>query len=504
MSGVKTELEIAEELGHVRLTQHTVKSPHLVIPGVKTGLEEIAQELGHVRLTQNTVKSPHLVMSKIKTEPGEITEELALVAQHSAGSHKNSRIETHSTKQCCSGKSEKVLLHEAKALNSVVPKTHAHKEKVAKYVCRLCIKDFGDAASLGYHIQAIHPSEYLPRNIARKRSARQCHSEGVDRSLYGCHLCLKIFSDAASLGEHVCVKHSGKVTQQEIEWALNLEMPVSKARVKPRHCHLCPEVFLSKSSFKEHIQTSHSETACCEEVGPSTSKQWGNDECMPNARHYACHLCPKQFNDRNTRQQHHRSAHSATGKKHSCRQKIHPCKHCSKTFHRKIDLTQHLLLHSGGQSFQCHLCPAVLSQKEGLMRHLQRHRGEKPFGCPHCGKRFLINAEVLIHVRTHTGERPYACDFCPAKFSARDNLRKHVATHTGIKPSVCPKCPRRFARAQDLKRHYRIHTGERPFACATCPKTFTRGNLLRDHVEAVHRPRLPQSGTSAEHSTMEP
>ncbi|XP_068211011.1 zinc finger and BTB domain-containing protein 7A-like isoform X17 [Palaemon carinicauda] len=81
----------------------------------------------------------------------------------------------------------------------------------------------------------------------------------------------------------------------------------------------------------------------------------------------------------------------------------------------------------------------------------------KQYQCPYCSYSSWIKVNLTKHLLVHTGEKPYACQFCPASFSQKGNLKTHLRTHTGEKPFACPKCSYRATQKCSLQCHMIKH-----------------------------------------------
>ncbi|KAJ3410293.1 hypothetical protein HDV05_003949, partial [Chytridiales sp. JEL 0842] len=47
---------------------------------------------------------------------------------------------------------------------------------------------------------------------------------------------------------------------------------------------------------------------------------------------------------------------------------------CTRTFHRKINLQSHILVHTGTKQFECSKCSTSFVRKNDLARHMELHK----------------------------------------------------------------------------------------------------------------------------------
>ena len=139
---------------------------------------------------------------------------------------------------------------------------------------------------------------------------------------------------------------------------------------------------------------------------------------------------------------------------------LYNCNQSGQTFHQRLNLTQHQLIHTEEKIFNCDVCHKVFSQHSDLAIHQTIHTAEKSYKYNECGKTLNCGLHLTGHQITHTKENLYKCDICEKVFTQSSYLTVHQRIHTGEKPYKCNECGKVFSQNSYLAKHRRIHTGE--------------------------------------------
>ena len=104
------------------------------------------------------------------------------------------------------------------------------------------------------------------------------------------------------------------------------------------------------------------------------------------------------------------------------------CLVCNKEFKALSYLKRHAIIHSSAACV-CKICGHRCSRKVNLEEHMRIHTGEMGYVCQDCGRSFRHGGAFRTHRFLHTGERPYECDVCGNKFRQPTALKKHKKKH---------------------------------------------------------------------------
>eukprot|EP00090_Calanus_glacialis_P009775 TRINITY_DN18185_c0_g1_i1.p1 TRINITY_DN18185_c0_g1~~TRINITY_DN18185_c0_g1_i1.p1 ORF type:complete len:1354 (+),score=313.68 TRINITY_DN18185_c0_g1_i1:64-4125(+) len=350
--------------------------------------------------------------------------------------------------------------------------------------CFICFHISPNRHALRRHFQRMHPKEPLFENVSFKcgdcgllypqRQLLSTHikAEHPKAITYQCAYCPQQLKNKKSLQSHVNQHKKANIKDQDITYT----------------CNMCEKDFLTKKALKTHFTSSHSDKAkkgflckVCNKVLESA-----NDRSLhykvdhPDSNPYLCSICGLGFVTKSSLYN-HRMCHK--------NQKQHKCEHCGKEFNRRDSFNEHVLIHIGPRH-KCPHCAKEFVQKSNLKRHVRIHLGIKPYKCKFCEMTFSDKGACNSHQRTHTGEEREACPICKVVFSKKQKLKYHMRIHTGEGLETCHICNKIFTHSYALNVHLRTHSKENNFMCHQCKKIFQNGTKLYKHVLTHGKPKL--------------
>ncbi len=105
---------------------------------------------------------------------------------------------------------------------------------------------------------------------------------------------------------------------------------------------------------------------------------------------------------------------------------------CEESFHRKLHLNAHQLIHYGVAPFPCEICRKEFGTPGKLKVHMSNvHAEVKPFVCDVCDKAFAKGYYLKVHKLKHLEVMPFKCETCNKDFATASKLRNHQFVHTG-------------------------------------------------------------------------
>jgi len=202
------------------------------------------------------------------------------------------------------------------------------------YVCTICGRDFQYKNSFQIHM-ATHSEDGDQDESNANKIAHHC-----------CSFCPKRFVFYGDLLRHETTVHRKK----------------SKNKFECLKCH---RVFLHQTSLKAHLRAkchnNENHGIFMTDVITQTSTGGviihNNNNDIP----YECSICGIRMNDASNMRSHERAIHFG--------ERPHGCEICGKTFSRKFDLKQHLLVHSPERNFKCTICLKTFKSQKGWIKH---------------------------------------------------------------------------------------------------------------------------------------
>ena len=200
--------------------------------------------------------------------------------------------------------------------------------------------------------------------------------------------------------------------------------------------------------------------------------------------------CGRKFPSR-TVFRNHRTWHGRRNQCHICGKMLHVCK---QNFSDHLNICGDLGL---VDPLQCELCPKIFKTDQSFKSHARVH-AIRTLECAHCSKKFHRKPQILEHMALHTKKFPYKCHLCQAKFTRLCNLRSHVNNNHRY---MCFLCSKQFSSAELAKVHVQAsHTQAEiaasgmqggfmritKFECTVCGRCLASKQTLLNH-EKTHQ-----------------
>ncbi|CAL9691022.1 unnamed protein product [Knipowitschia caucasica] len=373
-------------------------------------------------------------------------------------------------------------------------KQHLRRHSLPVFSCNQCGKTFKKEICLTVHQGQFHPLQppEEPRPALKKK--------------FDCGACGKVFNTEHRLGIHMTV-HTGERPHECPDCHKRfrtrpkmLEHRKLHSRTRNHPCGFCDKSFYSNSQKLVHEASAHTgKTVECPECGKLfATKSKLNFHSRRHARDkpYRCSVCQQLFESCELAHAHlqsHKQEREASGEGADGSMSVQYlgpqflCTECGKSFYQKINLSNHMLMHSDERPFACSLCTLKFKTKATLSIHTMLHTNERPHGCTLCPKRFRTKGTLVKHEKFHSGEKPFSCGMCSARFRTSTSLNKHVLSHSRERPHACLSCARKYKTLCALHDHMKVAHGAGDHCCAVCAKAFmSEAGLHRHMARAGH------------------
>lgn len=162
------------------------------------------------------------------------------------------------------------------------------------------------------------------------------------------------------------------------------------------------------------------------------------------------------------------------------------CKICHKILANRLTYKHHMQRHNNCK-YICEQCGKGFPVLTEMHMHQIARHGVGPYlQCDHCPYKAPRKLDLIEHLRLHTGERPFTCEKCGLTFRRRAIWRNHLICHME-KQYQCTHCPRRFYRQSDLVAHCNnVHERIYMYVCSVCNMTYTKTETVRRHMLVKH------------------
>lgn len=280
--------------------------------------------------------------------------------------------------------------------------------------------------------------------------------------------------------------------------------------LKTKECELCGER-VRKIKWKDHVKEHVENQLPCPDCSNvfSNAVAWHTHAYKIHSRPLKCQKCPTRNPNLFRFLQHVRHAHEI--QKHVCKlcnefstnvptqlqahiRKTHLkefrffCDTCSKGFHCKTTLREHINTHTKEAPHQCDKCGETFRLQTTLRAHMaQRHPEGFSFFCEMCNKGFFTSAGLVAHARLHDDEDRLSCPFCCKQLMTSASFKAHVRRHTGECLFRCTICDRSFSVKKHLNRHMQIHSrvaeeNKNVYVCSHCNRGFASVRGIGQHL----------------------
>lgn len=334
-----------------------------------------------------------------------------------------------------------------------------------------------------------------------KHHRERCSEQTIKS--YTCTFCFKICIRKTQLKDHIKEVHINKPLQCETcgneftrQKALDVHIANFHSSLNPEICQFCNATFVTKTQLKRHEQQQHQERIKTEvsqndevnQMNIAAAKRLARER--RKVRLFPCRYCGEATGSEWKRRAHYGHIHKH-GKKPQ-----RTCNTCQLDFLTYDNFKSHIDAHDN--ILICAVCGDTTASKQDLISHIAVHKviqnDDRKFSCDICGHRSVTKGNLSTHMRNHTNHCPYICATCGRGFKFKPCLSYHQKKCAGewseaLKKFVCETCAKDFLTRAGLIDHQRIHTNERPFECKVCKRGFMTKLTLKHHYQTHEETR---------------
>ena len=285
-------------------------------------------------------------------------------------------------------------------------------EKVSRYNCNFCDRQFNYEDLLNKHQKAAHQ---VAQNAEPVINSNQSNVQ--QNSSFKCNVCQKGFAKNYKLKRHFDADH---------------------LKIKPFKCEKCNKCFGQNAALIFHDQNIHS------------ILEKDHLHVHDSEKKKLCHKCNKSFSSRKKLVRHNSMVHLNL--------RPYSCNICEKSFKLKEHLKRHSQVHEKDTSEQ--VLQLEESNSESNQEHFEELQNQKvpsnmKFKCNRCNKEFKGKKHLSQHTKyVHDKLESHECNKCVKTFVNISKLKRHDSVvHQKIKPFSCDKCKFSFALKYDFDKH---------------------------------------------------
>lgn len=374
--------------------------------------------------------------------------------------------------------------------------------KAVTFTCHLCQRLFAREVNLNSHLEL-----HKKKGAALKSENEKEKGEKLEK--WDCNLCEKEFGGYHALKRHKEQVHGGiakipcPICGKEFKNESNVQRH-SRVHVGPFTCPHCVTVFMEREDYNEHIKNDHADLmypcSVCDTVLPSKKayvRHVNNvhkdaDGLKELMKKFECSVCNKMFVKQNLLDKHmlshssesdqecpkcHKTFKALWTLEHHIKAEhnnevVFTCSECDEEFALKNKLDLHVKLYHSGH-YQCLECYDEFPQRVLLEEH-QFTNHDLGFACSKCKNKFETSAKLKQHLTEHISKN-FLCDTCGSGFEFKPQLRSHLTE-------------KHFARdrADMLKHHPEMSCINKEILCDLCGEYWTNRPLYKQHLRDVH------------------
>ncbi|KAK3594555.1 hypothetical protein CHS0354_013317 [Potamilus streckersoni] len=316
------------------------------------------------------------------------------------------------------------------------------------------------------------------QNVNTSESDQNIKRENINKTPHICRFCGKLFARRTNLCQHEPVCHRRQIIRkQNLENSNRIKTHNSSSKKvsvgfensfrvisndKFNSCQYCSKIFSTKSNLNRHVKL-HKQKK-------KFFKQINNSSIRTDTSPYAKRKSPKSIRNQ---------------VRNISTDNLHPCQHCGKWFPQKLDLSQHLKLHSQKNT---------LLEQGNTVNSSSSVKSNLHMNTSGSGQNVNASESDQKITRENINKTPHICRFCGRLFARRINLCQHepVCHRRQIIRKQKPENNNRIKTHDSsskkvsvsfVKNSHRVISNNKFNSCQYCKKIFSTKSNLNRHVK---------------------